>query len=89
MKYCCTDFEIKVSDYVGFDKQEDGTWSISGCSQCYVVHRMRFCPYCGKQLTTKYKIEVSNIYGYNVFTDGQGTRHFDTRAEAEEYVLLH
>ena len=89
MKYCCKEFESKVNAYIGFDKQEDGTWSISGCTQCYIVHGMKFCPFCGKQLTTKFMVEASNIHGYHVWLNGKAVAHFETKGEAEEYVLLH
>lgn len=35
-----------------FELDGDGTWNINGCcgGGCYVVHQMKFCPYCGTSL---------------------------------------
>jgi hypothetical protein len=38
-----------------FEQGEDGTWNINGCcgGGCYVVSKMKYCPYCGKTLESK------------------------------------
>lgn len=35
-----------------FEPDKDGTWNINGCcgGGCYVVTKMKFCPYCGTSL---------------------------------------
>lgn len=82
MRYCCTDFEIVVKDG-GLIKQSDCTWVTVGHLFC------KFCPFCGKSLGSRFMIDASNLHGYFVWLDGKTVGHFDTRAEAEEYVLLH
>ena len=66
MEFCCKDFEKEVKHYKGsvgggfmypgsnpngqFEQDEDGKWNINGCSGCYVVTDMKFCPFCGSDL---------------------------------------
>ena len=48
--FCCDKFEKKVRKQQ-FEFSE-GDWGISGCcgGGCYVVKKMKFCPYCGAAL---------------------------------------
>lgn len=40
------------------EQDEDGTWSVAGCcGGCYVLSKMRFCPFCGTQLSAKLECE--------------------------------
>jgi hypothetical protein len=37
-----------------FERDDDGTWNINGCcgGGCYVVTAMKFCPFCGADVST-------------------------------------
>lgn len=53
MKYCCSKFEENINQ---FDYSEE-LWNVSGCcgDGCYVLARIEFCPYCGRNLYLAYK----------------------------------
>lgn len=87
MKYCCYEFEIKTRREPSFDAQDDGTWSISGCSQCYVVIGMKFCPFCGEDLESRFKVEPAGD-GYVVFDRGERGAYFHTQEGAENHVEM-
>jgi rRNA maturation endonuclease Nob1 len=52
---CCDAFGlhyVPISHHtVKFEQDDVGKWNIEGCClACYVVHDMKFCPYCGTKI---------------------------------------
>lgn len=37
------------------EQSEDGAWNVNGCcgGGCFVITRMKFCPFCGTALSEK------------------------------------
>ena len=85
MKYCCKDFEINARV---FDRQEDGTYCISGCTQCYVATGMKFCPFCGERLSHIDLIVKSTGDGWAVWCRGARGAYFHTEEEAMKHVKM-
>jgi hypothetical protein len=53
---CCSRFAEAVDKNSGeFERDEAGRWNIGGCcgGGCYVVEDMRFCPFCGTEISPK------------------------------------
>ncbi len=92
MNYCCEDFEIRVENEAGFYKLEDGTWAICGCTQCFVVQGMKFCPFCGSDLAPRYIVQhleaTVNVLDWTVFDTNRHKviAYFESQLDAEEYA---
>ena len=67
-KYCCDDFANNVEgpydeSYIIYDppgRWEEGYdgWNIRGCcGHCNVVSKIKYCPFCGKELETPEAID--------------------------------
>jgi len=46
---CCDIFWVNLDINDGHIEYYKG-WNITGCSQCYVLNDMKYCPFCGKKL---------------------------------------
>lgn len=52
-EYCCQQFADNVDEPSGeFELDDDGDWNIGGCcgGGCYVVTKIKYCPFCGTKL---------------------------------------
>ena len=47
--FCCK--QLKEHTYYFDYHKEDKEWSILGCGGCYVLQGVKFCPFCGKNIT--------------------------------------
>ena len=66
MKFCCDELAENVETYGGepglypinmrpvgqIERDEDKRWNVNGCcgGGCYVLHDIKFCPFCGTKL---------------------------------------
>ena len=48
---CCDDFAINLGQFERGDVTS--SWNVKGCcgGGCHVLKKIRFCPYCGHDLT--------------------------------------
>lgn len=53
---CCKEFDWEIRDLTKNDeghleKDDEGRWNVLGCcGTCYVLQKLKFCPFCGKEL---------------------------------------
>lgn len=81
MKYCCSQFE----DCQFIESNENGTFNIRVFSLTYVLKNLKFCPFCGTELESRFKVEPSGD-GYVVFDYGERGAYFHTKDEAEKHA---
>jgi hypothetical protein len=67
-KYCCDEMEKAVSQQGGrlISHNENGTFSISGCDQCYVITDATYCPWCGASQKRHAKRASANQFPKNL-----------------------
>ena len=53
IKPCCDEFAKNTGKHnEGIEMLEDGRWHVNGCCHggCFVLHDIKFCPFCGTKL---------------------------------------
>lgn len=84
MKYCCKEFEICAKGSPGFEKKEDGTWSVIDSKEYTIIDGMKFCPFCGQSL--RYTVKETED-GWYVLNGDKEALFFSTyKANAHKFL---
>lgn len=89
MPRCCAKFEEELghANHKGISKQEDGY--VLRARDTYGITRyisIEFCPFCGKELEPRFKIQRSHTLGWLVKDKGQIVAYFKHQGDAQDHM---